>query len=468
MPRRGRPRRASRLAWALGGALLIGAAPDRPAAAPGPAAAAAAAAPPQAPPTFTRDVAPILHAKCLNCHRQKQAGPFPLETYEQARKRAADIATVVIDQSMPPWKPQAGVGPKLKHDSSLTPAEIEVINAWAEAGAPPGDPKDLPPTPRFAEGWARGEPDLVLEPAESFAIPAGGPDVYRCFVLPTNLVRETYVAMIDFRPANPRVVHHITAYIDTTGAARRRDAADPGSGYTSFTGPGIPLYDMLGFWAAGHSPIALPEGVGLPLPRQGDVVLQIHYHPTGKPEVDRTRLGLYLAKGPVKQALHWNAAQNFQFRLAPGAREAEVRASWYVPIDLEAVAVSPHMHQLGRDIRMSLTRPDGRTVDLISIPDWDPAWQSMYHFQDRIPLPRGSTVHVLAHFDNGDHARNPSRPPRPVRWGHNVEDEMCDGFIAVVKKGQDLTQPGAVDDLAGIFAQQRLRNLRRDRDKRQP
>jgi hypothetical protein len=102
-----------------------------------------------AAPTYTKDVAPILQAKCQNCHRRHQVGPFALETYEQARKRSKDIASVTEERSMPPWKPTPGVGPKLKHDQSLNHAEITVLAAWAAAGAPLGDPKDLPPPPKY-------------------------------------------------------------------------------------------------------------------------------------------------------------------------------------------------------------------------------------------------------------------------------------------------------------------------------
>ncbi|CAN5751117.1 hypothetical protein BH23PLA1_BH23PLA1_05150 [soil metagenome] len=414
------------------------------------------------PPTFTKDVAPIFQKKCQNCHRQGHSGPFPLETYEHARRRASDIAFVAESRSMPPWKPDPEIGPGLKHDLSLTVREIEIILAWADADAPLGNPDDMPPTPQFAEGWPLGPPDLILEPVEDFRIPPSGPDTYRCFVLPTNLTRNIYVSAIDFRPSNTRVVHHITAFIDVSGMARKRDQAAPGPGYTSFSGPGIPFFDMLGFWAAGHEPIRLPEGIGLALPRQSDVILQIHYTPSGKPEVDRTRLGVYFCKGPVKQAMHWNAAQNNEFRLPPGESEIEIKASWYVPVDLEALAVSPHMHLLGRDIRMSVTYPSGQAIDLVSIPDWDPSWQSMYHFEEPIPLPAGSVVEVIAHFDNSPHPRNPHQPPRLVKWGHSANDEMLDGFIAVVKRGQDLTQPRARDDLGEIFAKQRLKNIRKD------
>jgi hypothetical protein len=450
------------------GAVASGWAQDRKPESARPAAAQAPqAAPTEEPaasrdaPTFTRDVAPILQKRCQNCHRRDHVGPFALETYEQARKRAADIAAVVEGRLMPPWKPEPGIGPKLKHDQSLTEREIAVLIDWSERGTPRGDAAQMPPPPVFAEGWPLGTPDIILEAAEEFAIPATGPDLYRCFVLPTNFARDTFVSAIDFQPENPRVVHHLTAFLDYSGHARKRDEAEAGPGYTSYTGPGIPNFDMLGFWAAGHQPVQLPEGIGLRMPRQADVVLQVHYHPTGKPETDRTRVGLYLSRTPVKQALHWNAAQNVDFRLPPGKSNVEVKASWYVPLDLEALAVAPHMHMLGRDMRMTLTTPDGRTRDLIHIPDWDPVWQSTYHFQTPVSLPAGSTVRVIAHFDNSERPGNPNQPPKLVKWGHSVEDEMCDGFIAVVKKGQDLTQPRAIDDLPLIFAKQRLRNFRK-------
>jgi hypothetical protein len=413
------------------------------------------------PPTFTRDVAPILQKKCQNCHRRNHVGPFPLETYEQARKRAADIAVVAGDRMMPPWKPAPGVGPKLKHDQSLSAAEIAILEAWAEAGAPQGDPKHMPVVVPMAAGWTLGTPDLVIEPDEDFTIPASGPDLYRCFVVPTNLTRETFITAVDFRPGNRRVVHHISAYIDITGAARERDKAEKGSGYTSFSGPGIPDFEELCFWNAGHEASHLPKGVGIRVPLQADVIIQVHYHPSGKPEVDRTRLGMYFAREPIRQALHWNQASNFEFKLPAGKASTEVEGSWFVPADVEALAVSPHMHMLGRDMRMFVKFPNGRTQDLIHIPNWDPAWQNTYYFSQPIAIPKGSVVKVVAHFDNSAHSRNPTQPPKLVEWGPSVSDEMCDGFIAVVKKGQDLVRDPGIDDLGLIFSKQRLKNAQR-------
>jgi hypothetical protein len=411
-------------------------------------------------PTFARDVAPILQAKCQNCHRRHQVGPFPLETYEQARKRARDIVSVTEDRSMPPWKPTRGVGPKLKHDQSLTPAELAVLSAWADGGAPLGDPRHLPAPPQFAQGWKLGPPDLILEADEDFAVPARGPDVYRCFVLPTNLARDAFLEAVDYAPGDRGVVHHLIAYMDVTGRARQLDAAAPGPGYSTVGGPMIEA-DELSFWMAGSDAHRLPDGVGIRVPAQADIVLQIHYHPSGKATMDRTRVGLYFSPKPVKQAMHWNNATNYNFRLPAGNDNVEVKASWFVPIDLQALAVCPHMHQLGRDMHMSVKLPGGETKNLIEIADWDPSWQGAYHFQKPIELPAGSVVNVVAHFDNSAHARNPNKPPRDVGVGPNTDDEMCVGYIAVVKKGQDLSMPGSRDDLFQIFLRQRERQIRR-------
>ncbi len=444
--------------------------------APGRAANPVAAGPadrvaaPTPPPTYHGAVSGILQAKCRECHRPGEVGPFALETYEQARKRAGDIATVTEERQMPPWKPAPGVGPRLQHDRSLTPEQIATLRAWADAGAPEGVPAaaaTAAPMPQVhPDGWRLGTPDLVLEASEPFTVPATGPDLYRCFVIPTSLASEVAVGAIEFLPGNHKVVHHISTFLDTKGAARQLDAADPGLGYTSFAGPGVEVYGELGFWNTGSRPTHLPEGVGLIIPRGADVVLQIHYHPSGKPETDRTRIGLYFHKAPIRQSLHWNDASNYEFRLPAGEKDVEVRGTWFVPVDVEAYAVAPHMHNLGRSMRITATLPDNTERDLISIPDWDPAWQSMYFFEEPVTLPKGTIVKVIGHFDNSDHARNPNHPPKDVKVGHKVENEMCVGYIAVVKKGQDLTRPGVRDDLYSIFEQQRYKNFRRKVEKR--
>jgi len=414
------------------------------------------------PPTFARDVAPILQARCQECHRRDQVGPFSLETYEQVRKRAGDVIQVVESRRMPPWKPAAGVGPRLRHDRSMTAAEISVLRNWVEAGTPRGDERDMPAPARFAEGWSLGTPDLVLEPAEAFAIPASGADVHRCFVIPTGLPSDVSVSAVEYRPGNRRVVHHLMAFIETAGAGRKRDAEEPGPGYTSYSGAGVDILGDLGGWAPGNEPSHLPEGVGRHLPRGADVILQVHYHPDGKPEVDRSRIGLYLSRKPVRQTLQWVGVASRDIRLPAGKDAVAIQAHWVAPVDVEVLAVAPHMHQLGREMHMSIVYPDGRAADLIRVPDWDPGWQGTYSYETPIRLPRGSVVKVAARYDNSGHSRNPNRPPKLVRWGPESTDEMCVGYLAVVKAGQDLTRPGERDDLFSILLDQHRKSLQRD------
>ena len=187
------------------------------------------------------------------------------------------------------------------------------------------------------------------------------------------------------------------------------------------------------------SPIACLRASEFVFPSQADVVVQVHYHPSGKAVDDRIRVGIYLSRKPTKQALHWNNASSYDFRIPPGKNNVEVKASWMIPCDVEAIAVSPHMHLLGHDMHMSVRMPGGKIQNLIHIADWDPSWQSAYYFQSPISLPAGSVVNVVAHYDNSAHARNPNQPPKTVKVGQNFDDEMCVGYIALVKKGQDLT-----------------------------
>ncbi len=356
---------------------------------------------PKAVPTYAKEVSRILQKNCQECHRKGQVGPFALENYEQARKRAQDIASVVEDRAMPPWKPVPGIGPKFKHDRSLAASDIARLVAWAAGGAPEGDKADLPPPLTFTDEWALGTPDLVITPAEDFNIPAEGADIYRCFVVPTNLPDDVFISAIEYRPGNRQVVHHMLSYVDVKGEARKRDEKDPGPGYACFSGPEVEIHGDLGGWAPGNEPSRLPDGIGRSLPKGADVIMQLHYHPSGKPETDRSRIGLHFSRKPIKQILHWNAAINIDgLKLPPGESNIEIKAAWPVPVDLQAHGVTPHMHMLGRDMLMSVSFPDGTTRDLVKIDDWDFGWQNTYFFDKPLDLPKGSVVRVVAHYDN--------------------------------------------------------------------
>jgi hypothetical protein len=424
-------------------------------------------------PTFTRDIAPLLQAHCQECHRPGQIGPFPLVTYEDARPHGFDLATVTLDRRMPPWlaSPDFGDVP-FRHDRSLTEEQVETFQAWADAGMPEGDPEDLPPAPEFSEGWVLGEPDVIIEMPEPFEIPAGGLDIHRCFVIPNPLPEDAEIIGIEYKPGNPRVVHHVLGYIDVSGQAREKDAEDALAGYECQGGPMIDIRGDLGGWAPGANPDILPEGIGRILPKGSDLVMQVHYHPSGKPETDVTRVGLHLAPKdrPIKKALHWWAAGNTDFRIPAGEKSFEVVADTLpLPCDVEVHAVSPHMHLLGTDMTMYAETPSGDRVDLIRIDRWDFNWQLQYMLERPVLLPEGSVVKAIAHYDNSeDNPNQPVEAPVEVGFGDWTTDEMCFGFFAVTKVGQDLTS-GDPDDLHLLFRKQldeAYREMERERRSR--
>ncbi|MBX6314299.1 MAG: ascorbate-dependent monooxygenase [Isosphaeraceae bacterium] len=384
-------------------------------------------------PTYTKDIAPILWKHCAGCHRPGEIGPFSLLTYQDAAKRASFLKEITASRRMPPWKAEPAFG--AFHDvRRLSDAEIQTIAAWADAGAPEGDPQDLPPRPQFPEGWQLGEPDLVLKMPEPFEVPASGRDLQRCFVIPIPITSDKTVTAVEFRPGNRRVVHHALLYLDTTGTARRKDEADPGPGYNTFGGPGILPTGGLGGWAPGAMPRRLPEGIGKYLRGGSDLVLQIHYHPDGKLETDQSVVGIYFTKTPAKKLVAGIAVRSRNLYIPPGEKRHHVTAqSAPLPVDVQAIGIAPHMHNLGREMKVVAETPDGRTVPMIWITDWDFNWQGQYLYQEPVRLPKGTVFKVDAYYDNSaDNPRNPNKPPKLVTWGEQTTDEMCLCGVQVV------------------------------------
>jgi mono/diheme cytochrome c family protein len=379
--------------------------------------------------TFDKDIAPILYKNCAVCHRPGEVAPFSLLTYEDVAKRARQITRVTGERIMPPWKAEAGFG-EFANDRHLTTQEIALIQDWAESGAPEGSSADLPSTPKFADGWTLGEPDVVLEPDEDYHLAAEGPDIYRCFVVPTKFTEDHDIRAMEIRPGNRKVVHHVIVHYDTTGAARELDARDPGPGYTSFGGVGFRSSGMIGGWAPGNYPTFLPEGIGRIVPRGADLVLQVHYHRSGKPETDRTKIGLYFAKGTIDKRIRAKMVLKYLLRIPPGDSNYVVHASLPVTEDVTAYRITPHMHLLGREMKVTATLPNGKVLPLVHVTDWDFNWQTSYQFKTPIHLPAGSQLDLEAHYDNSaGNPVNPNNPPRLVRWGEQTTDEMCLAFV---------------------------------------
>ncbi len=393
------------------------------------------------PVTWSNQVSRLVQEHCQGCHRPGEVGQFSLATYADARRRRDRVLKMVESREMPPWKPVPGFG-EFVGSRRLADRDVELIRAWVAAGAPEGDPRDLPPPRRFPDTWAHGTPDAVLAPAEAYEVPSGDRDVYRCFVIPTAFPEDRYLSAVEFVPGNRKVVHHVLTFVDTQGRAEALDRAEPGPGYTCFGGAGFRPQGSVGGWAPGSPPTVMPDGVGMLLPAGAHVVVQVHYHNrTGAPQTDRTRIGLHFARTQVDKRFRSVPILNQGFVIPAGAERHEVRASWTVPPawNVHATGVFPHMHLLGREMTVTATRPDGTVVPLIRIDDWDFHWQGGYDYVRPVPLPGGTRVDVVAVFDNSAaNRRNPNKPPKDVGWGEGTADEMCIAFLRITVDAERL------------------------------
>jgi Flp pilus assembly protein TadD/mono/diheme cytochrome c family protein len=393
------------------------------------------------PVTFHRQIAPILFEYCAPCHRPGEAGPFPLLTYEDARKRAAQIATVTRRRYMPPWLPEPGYG-VFANQQRLSDAQIQLIENWAATGAGEGAVSDSPRPPKFTPGWQLGPPDLIVKVAKPFSVPADGPDVFWNFLLPAAVGEIRYVKAIEIRPGNARSVHHANLLLDRARSSRRQEKT-PGEGF-----PGMDLtletetFDPDShflFWKPGGAPRIEPDGMAWRLDPGNDLVLNVHFHPTGKPELAQPSIGLYFTDKPQsKFPMLVQIERDRALNIAPGMRDFVVSDDFRLPLDVDAIAVYPHAHYLGTLLEGYATLPDGSRRWLIRIPRWDINWQAVYRYRQPLFLPKGSVISMRFHYDNSaENPRNPNTPPKRVVGGNQSTDEMGHLWLQVLPRGGD-------------------------------
>lgn len=387
--------------------------------------------------TFTSDIAPIFVQACSPCHRPGGSAPFSLLSYDEARKRASQIVRVTTTGYMPPWLPAPGeirfVGAR-----RLDATEIERIRAWVAAGAPQGDPADMPPPARFSDGWDLGAPDLVIELPEPFLLPADGPDVFRNFVFSNPLQERRWVRAVEIRPGNRQVVHHANLLIDRTGASRRRDREDPGIG---FEGMDLVIesehFEPQGhflFWKPGSPPDPGSEEMCWELDEDTDLVLNMHLQPSGKPERIQPSIGLYFSRHPpTRFPMLLQLEHDGALDIPAGATDFVVSDHLRLPVEVEILGLYPHAHYLGRRIEGSVILPDGKTRRLILIDQWNLDWQAVYKLEQPLRIPKGSILQMEISYDNSvNNPRNPNHPPRRVRAGNQSSDEMSHLWIQVL------------------------------------
>lgn len=377
--------------------------------------------------TFNRHIAPILRGQCADCHRPGEAAPFSLLTFKDASKRALHLSEIIADGMMPPWKAVPNYG-HFVGERRLTKTEIATIAAWAKQGAPEGDVADALAPMKYPQGWHLGTPDLVIKMPKSFTIPASGPDIVRNFVIPLpDLKTEQLVTAIEIRPGNRKVVHHAICYLDSSGTAKKLDAAEGAFGYESYKGGlGFMPTGALGGFAPGQTPRHVPEGMGRFLAKGSDAVLQLHYHPTGKDESDQTEVGVYFAKKPVTKILFGLTVENWNIDIAPGEKGYHRKADYTLPVDVTFILVAPHMHRLGTEMKCWAELPNGETKPLIHVKKWDFNQQDNYFFQEPFTLPKGTKLKMESWFDNGGKER--------VVYGERTENEMALCIFEVTTK----------------------------------
>jgi tetratricopeptide (TPR) repeat protein len=386
------------------------------------------------PVTFSTDIAPILYQHCTTCHQPGESAPFPLLTYDDAHRRAKQLAKVTAEHVMPPWMPDAGCATFL-NERHLPDDQIQPFQRWLAHGAPQGDPAAAPPPPPPGSPWEHGVPDLIVKLDPPYTLPADGKDIYRNFVLPMPLEQRRYVRAVEFHPGNRRVMHHAFLLMDTTGVSRRRSGADGVSGYDGMsTGPDVssPAGQMLS-WQPGKRRCIASDRFPWSLSPGTDLVVQIHMRPTGKPESVAPEVGLYFTDHPAPITPVKLLLAAAKIDIPPGERDFTIDRTYTLPVDVDLLAVLPHAHYLGHRIDATAKLPDGSGKCLIRMHDWDFNWQSDYEYATPIPLPKGATLRFRIAFDNSaDNPRNPHSPPRRVTYGTNSDDEMAELWMQVI------------------------------------
>ena len=387
---------------------------------------------PSATPTFSKDVAPIIFKNCAGCHRPDDIAPMSLLSYEEARPWAKAIREQVSLGNMPPWHATQSRG-TFSNDRRLTDQEKATLISWADGGAPKGDPKDLPPAPKFASGWEIGAPDAVISMTKEFNVPESGTIDYQFFSAPTNFTEDKWVQAIEVRPGARSVVHHILVFCSEPGARRAAGFSQVGpraSGRRNEPGrdqslnhAGIPG-SLIATTAPGTNAMTFAPGTALKIKAGSTFSFQIHYTSTGTAAKDRSSVGVIFAKQPPKQEIRNSAFVNPMFVIPPGASDTAVESAIEFNEDAHIWALFPHTHLRGKSWAYKLVFPDGREEVVLSVPKYDFNWQTYYTFSKPIAIPKGTRLEAVAHYDNS--TANPWNPdPKiAVRWGPQTWEEM--------------------------------------------
>ncbi|MGH9837059.1 MAG: DUF3471 domain-containing protein, partial [Blastocatellia bacterium] len=435
--------------------------------------------------TFTKDIAPIFFKNCAECHRAGEAAPFSVLSYKEVRPWAKSIREKVVNKEMPPWHADAHIG-QFKNDRRLSQAEIDTITAWVDGGAAEGNPKDLPPAPKFAEGWSIGKPDLVLEMKEEYTVAAEGPDEYQYFTISTGFTEDKYVTMAEARPGNRQVVHHILAFVIPPGGIdfgkmsreevekffekEMKNSPFYRDGFLSRMKPDQPVNDdgcngkmkddgdsgeFLTGYAPGHNPDIFEPGVAKKIPAGATLMLQVHYSKiAGSAQKDRSMVGFVFAKEPPKKLIFKRGVSNIFFKIPPGAERHQATACWTPKEDINVYSLMPHMHYRGAAMEFKAFYPDGKSETLLNVPNYRFDWQTNYNLTKPKFIPKGTKIQITSSFDNSAKNKFNPDPKQTVRFGDPTYDEMLIGYIDYIAERKPVAglDAKALDAFTGKYS----------------
>jgi mono/diheme cytochrome c family protein len=420
--------------------------------------ASAAAGLPQRNPTFAKDIAPLIYARCMPCHRAGQPAPFPLASYDDVRAKAADIVTATRTRRMPPWGATQGPGfPALADDRRLTDRQIAAIATWVAHGMPPGSLRDTPTPPALSSSpWQLGLPDVTITLPRPITLSAGGTDEYRNVVVPMDFPADVAISAIDYLPEPGSVLRHARFFAAPPGLAIAD--TDPLPGVGGLLGGGSlenygdrllaaagALVD-LGAWTPGFARRVTPDGLAIRFPAKSVLVIQMHLHPGEIDAIEDGRVGLYFTKPASRRfvrALAVPPALGIASGLSipAGDRVFRFADTFVLPIDVDAVGARGDGHLLARDLTMTAIPPARAVFGLLRISDWDANWPEAYYFAAPVHLPKGTVLRSEIVYDNSaSNPRNIFSPPRRVVWGRLPSGEI--GAMTLL-----IAEPPAADAL---------------------
>lgn len=436
--------------------------------------------------TFTKDVAPIFYKSCSECHRAGEGAPFSTMSFKDVRPWAKSIKEKVTNRTMPPWHADPHFG-DFKNNRTLTQAEIDTIVAWVDGGAAEGDAKDLPPTPKFEEGWNIGKPDVIIQIPEEYTYKPGV-DEYQYFDVPTNFKEDRYVQLAEARPTNRKIVHHIIAFIVPPGSPTMSGSPEQRAkmmemqlknspfyrdGFLMRMKPDQPVVDdacadprargggdsMLVGYAPGRQADFFPDGVVRRVPAGATIRFQLHYSNQtlsgSEVEKDRSMVGLIFAREikPDTKLITTNSIGNVMFKIPAGAENHRVTACRTLKRDTTIYGLMPHMHLRGKSMEYKVFYPDGKSEVLLNVPKYDFAWQTDYLLKQPKRIPAGSRLMVTAYFDNSAKNKFNPDPTKDIRYGEPTYDEMMLGFMDFVTEMPPVValDPKILDSYTGKY-----------------